>query len=39
MLDNMPLEDIFSAETKYDMFLDLENQKLVKNNQQQREQK
>lgn len=30
MLDQMPLEDIFSAETKYDMFLDLENQKLVK---------
>lgn len=39
MLDQMPLEDIFSAETKYDMFLDLENQKLVKNSQTQREQK
>ncbi len=39
MLGQMPLEDIFSAETKYDMFLDLENQKLVKNSQQQREQK
>lgn len=39
LLDKMPLEDIFSAETKYDMFLDLENQKLVKNSQIQREQK
>ena len=39
MLGQMPLEDIFSAETKYDMFLDLENQKLVKNSQTQREQK
>ena len=39
MLGQMPLEDIFSAETKYDMFLDLENQKLVKNSQVQREQK
>ena len=39
LLDKMPLEDIFSAETKYDMFLDLENQKLVKNSQTQREQK
>lgn len=39
LLDKMPLEDIFSAETKYDMFLDLENQKLVKNAQVQREQK
>lgn len=39
MLDQMPLEDIFSAETKYDMFLDLENQKLVKNSQAKREQK
>lgn len=39
MLDNIPLEDIFAAETKYDMFLDLENQKLVKNTQDQRNQK
>ena len=39
LLDKMPLEDIFSAETKYDMFLDLENQQLVKNSQIQREQK
>lgn len=39
LLDKMPVEDIFSAETKYDMFLDLENQKLVKNSQIQREQK
>ncbi|MGN0024070.1 MAG: DnaA ATPase domain-containing protein [Candidatus Avelusimicrobium sp.] len=39
LLDKMPLEDIFAAETKYDMFLDLENQKLVKNSQIQREQK
>lgn len=28
--EQMPLEDIFSAETKYDMFLDLENQTLSK---------
>jgi chromosomal replication initiator protein len=39
LLGQMPLEDIFGAETKYDMFLDLENQQLVKNSQQQREQK
>lgn len=39
LLDKMPLEDIFSAETKYDMFLDLENQQLAKNSQIQREQK
>ncbi len=39
LLDKMPLEDIFSAETKFDMFLDLENQQLVKNSQIQREQK
>ena len=39
MLGQMPLEDIFSAETKYDMFLDLENQQLSKNSQAQRDQK
>ncbi len=39
LLGKMPLEDIFSAETKYDMFLDLENQQLSKNSQLQREQK
>ncbi len=39
MLGQMPLEDIFSAETKYDMFLDLDNQTLNKNSQFQREQK
>lgn len=39
LLGQMPLDDIFGAETKYDMFLDLENQKLVKNSQIQREQK
>ncbi len=39
MLGQMPLEDIFSAQTKYDMFLDLENQQLAKNSQIQREQK
>lgn len=39
LLDKMPLEDIFSAETKYDMFLDLENKKIVKNSQVRREQK
>lgn len=39
MLDQMPLEDIFSAETKYDMFLDLENKTLTKATQTQREQK
>ena len=39
LLGKMPLEDIFSAETKYDMFLDLENQQLSKNSQAKREQK
>ncbi len=39
LLDKMPLEDILSAETKFDMFLDLENQQLVKNSQIQREQR
>ena len=39
LLGQMPLEDIFGAETKYDMFLDLENQQLVKNSQVQRDQK
>lgn len=29
--EQVPLEDIFSAETKYDMFLDLDKQQLVKN--------
>lgn len=39
VLDNMPLEDIFSAETKYDMFLDLKNNTLTKNSQDQRKNK
>lgn len=38
LLGKMPLEDIFSAETKYDMFLDVENQTLTKNAQAQRAQ-
>ena len=39
MLGKMPLEDILSAETKYDMYLDLENKTLTKNSQKQRDQK
>lgn len=39
LLGKMPLEDIFSAETKYDMYLDVENQTLTKNAQTQRSQK
>ena len=39
LLGKMPLEDIFSAETKYDMFLDVENQALTQNAQTQRGQK
>ena len=39
MLGKMPLEDILSAETKYDMFLDLENKTLTKNPQKQSDQK
>ncbi len=39
LLGKIPLEDIFSAETKYDMYLDVENQTLTKNAQTQRDQK
>ena len=39
MLGKMPLEDILSAETKYDMYLDLENKTLTKNSQRQRDSK
>lgn len=36
LLGQMPMEDIFSAETKYDMFLDLENEQLVKHSEMER---
>ena len=39
MLDQMPLDDILSAQTKYDMFMDVDNPQLAKNSQVQREQK
>ena len=39
MLDNMPIEDIFAAETKLDMFVDVENPIKTEQNQQQREEK
>lgn len=39
LLDKMPLDDILSAETKFDMFMDVEKQQLVKNPQVQREQR
>ena len=39
MLGKMPLEDIFAAETKYDMYLDLENKTLTKNPQKQSDEK
>ena len=39
LLGQMPLEDILSAETKYDMFMDVANPQLAQNSLQQREQK
>ena len=39
VLDKMPLEDIFAAETKYDMFVDVENKENNQHAQAQRENK
>ncbi len=39
VLDRMPLEDIFAAETKYDMFVDVENKEKMQHAQSQREDK
>ena len=39
VLDKMPLEDIFAAETKYDMFVDVEDKEKTKHAQSQRENK
>ncbi|MBO4675697.1 MAG: ATP-binding protein [Elusimicrobiaceae bacterium] len=39
VLDRMPLEDIFAAETKYDMFVDVEDKEKTRHAQTQRENK
>jgi len=39
VLNHMPIEDIFAAETKYDMFVDVEDKEKSKETQQQREDK
>ena len=39
VLDRMPIDDIFAAETKYDMFVDVANKVKAQHAQQQRENK
>ena len=39
MLDKMPVEDIFAAKTKYDLFMDVDNTESLKFAQQERDKK